>query len=393
MPNVQVTRSSLELGDAKMRAIVTGLRSIRENEKLMGDQKELIPATLVSNRDVSFREFMNEFIKVVEPQNFKNYCNKDGQFDMGYLYHALQIDPNESVKAFNLQTADTGRRWLIPEIFLDAIRKGVRSVPFTNQIVSQRININSKSVIMPYFNVSNATPEDLEEAETVSLGSISYGDKTVEIVESGIGFKITNDAIKYTSINLLTVFLQDMGVKLGHALQRKAVEVLINGDQANGSEAASTIGVTNAGTLTYADIVRPWIRASLIGRTYDHMVASEQMSNDILNLSEFKDKRETGRGVANISVNTPLPNQSQLFTSVNVPTNQVILLDPRFALMQLTASGLSVETEKIIANGIQATYARITTGFANIFKDSRIILDKSLAFAGNGFPAYMDLVV
>jgi hypothetical protein len=33
----------------------------------------------------------------------------------------------------------------------------------------------------------------------------------------------------------------------------------------------------------------------------------------------------------------------------------------------------------------------MTTGFANIFDDARLIIDKSITFAGNGFPAAFDV--
>jgi hypothetical protein len=40
---------------------------------------------------------------------------------------------------------------------------------------------------------------------------------------------------------------------------------------------------------------------------------------------------------------------------------------------------------------MQGTYITQTTGFASMFRDARVILDKSLAFSGNGFPNWMNV--
>ena len=70
--------------------------------------------------------------------------------------------------------------------------------------------------------------------------------------------------------------------------------------------------------------------------------------------------------------------------------NQIIFVDPSFAFVQLTASPLLVEGEKIVSKQIESAYATITTGFANVFREARVILDVSLPFAGNGFPDWMN---
>jgi hypothetical protein len=121
------------------------------------------------------------------------------------------------------------------------------------------------------------------------------------------------------------------------------------------------------------------------------MIAGEVMGNVILNLKEFKDK-VLGTPEQSIVVNETLPQQSQLFISAQVPDNQVILLDKRFALAQMTSAPLLIEGEKIISKQIQATYASITTGFANIFRDARLLVDQSATLVpgvSNDFPAYM----
>jgi len=143
--------------------------------------------------------------------------------------------------------------------------------------------------------------------------------------------------------------------------------------------------------LLYTDLVAAWIRGSRLGRLYDTIIAGEAMANKIMNLTEFKDK-QAGTPQQSMVLNEILPSQSQVFVSAQVPADKIILLDKRFALVKLTSAPLLVEGEKIVSKQIQGSYASITTGFANIFRDARVVIDQSLARVdggGNDFPSWM----
>lgn len=339
------------------------------------------PQGLGGKRDVSLVEYLG----AAYPEG----CGKDGIFDIQHLYHELGINPNKMTVS-QLIDLDQDSRWLVPEIFRDAIRKGIRTSPFYNRLTAASETVNQPQVNMPYLDLSDAEPQDTAEAETISKGSISYGNKTTEIVKQAIGVSITYEAIQYTSINLLTIFIEDVGVKLGHKLNNAAVDALINGDQSDGSEASATIGVdATLSGLTYQDLVYAWIRASRLGRRYDHIVTSEAGANRLLNLDEFKQK-QSGTPIAGLVLNETLPSQSQVFVSGELDEHQFILLDPRFALVQLTSSPLNIEGDKIISKQIEEAYASITTGFGNIFRDARVIVDDSLDVAANDFPTWME---
>lgn len=339
------------------------------------------PAALAGKRDVSLIEYLGA--------SYPEGCSKEGIFDINHLYYELGINPNKMTVS-QLIDLDTDSRWLVPEIFRDAIRKGIRTSPFYNRLVAASETVSQPQVNMPYLELSDAEPQETGEAETISKGTISYGNKTTEILKQALGVSITYEAIQYTSLNLLTIFIQDVGVKLGHKLNNEAVDILINGDQSDGSEASATIGVDSVMSgLTYQDLVYPWIRASRLGRRYDHIVTSESGANRLLNLDEFKQK-QAGSPIASLVLNETLPNQSQVFVSGRLNEHQYILLDPRFALVQLTSSPLNVEGDKIVSKQIEEAYASITTGFGVIFRDARVIIDDSLDVGSNDFPSWME---
>ena len=369
----------MELGlKGKMKEIHKDLEKIRAGTVDAG-------GALAGKRDVTLVEYLTQKFGKEEA------LSANGVFDIQHLYNELGVNPNK-MTIEQLIDLDQDSRWLVPEIFRDAIRKGLRTSPFYNRLIAASETVAQPQANMPYLYLSDAEPADTEEAETANKGSVTYGNKTVSLNKKMIGIDISYEAISYSSINLLTIFLQDVGIKLGQKLNNDSISVLINGDQDDSSEAAATIGIDNTTTgLLYRDVLTAWIRASRIGRLYDHFVAGEEVANAILNLTEFKDK-QAGSAQQRVVLNETLPSQSNGFVSAQVPADQVIVLDPRFAMVQLTSAPLLVEGERIVSKQIQGSYASITTGFGNIFRDARVIIDRSLTRTvggANDFPAWM----
>lgn len=364
----------MELGlKGKIKSTYDTLQKIRSGN-------ETGPSALGGKRDVSLIEYLG----AAYPEG----CDKEGVFDINHLYYELGINPSVMTTS-QLIDMDSDSRWLVPEIFRDAIRKGARTSPFYNRLIAASENAKQPQVNMPHLKLSDAEPQETAEGETISKGNVSYGNKTTEILKQAIGVSITYEAIQYNSINLLTLFIQDVGVKLGHRLNNACVDVLINGDLPDGSEACATIGVQSVDSrLAYKDLLYAWIRASRLGRRYDSIVVSEAGANLILNLDEFKQK-QSGSPLSALILNDILPSQSQVYVSNRLGEHEYILLDPRFAMVQLTSSPLSVEGDKIVSKQIEEAYASITTGFGIVFRDARVLIDDSLPITTNDFPSWM----
>jgi len=300
----------------------------------------------------------------------------------------LGIDRNvDSLQAIHT-VGDMDVRWLIPEIIRSAIRLGLRTAPIWPSITAQEVNTSQKKVTIPWLNMSDAAPRKVNEAETISVGAISYGEKSVEVFKIGRGIKIPYEVVQFVSIDVIAIFLQDFGVKLGHALDTLAIDVLMNGDQEDGSSAAAVIGVETPGAKTYRDFLKPWIRGARMGRNFSTIIGGEDAALDTLDLPEFKN-RQQGTTEANLTLRTPVPRDAEYFVHGNVPAGQEILVDKRYALLKMNVVGLLVESEKIVSNQTIETYVSLTTGFAKMFLDSTLILDSDVQF--DGFPAYMDI--
>lgn len=347
----------------KIKALVMELNSLRSNSQ--------------TPVDITFREYLE--------MNKEKYNNATPEV----IYDSFGINPAIDTVNNMFTMPDEDVRWLIPEIWRDAIRLGLRKAPIWPNIVSTTQTVNQTTVKMPFWNMSDAVAARVNEGETIPVGNVSYGSKQVSIYKVGRGIKVTDEVRNYVSVNIVSIYLQDFGIKMGHSLDSLLIDILLNGDQANGSESAPVVGIATAGTLIYKDLLKIFIRMARLGRTPNTMIAGEDMALEVLDLDEFKTRR-AGTTDAKLNLKTPVPNSVDFFIHGNVPDDQVIMVDTNATVIKLDAQPLMVESERIVSNQTEATYATVTTGFAGLFRDGRIVMDQSLAFASYGFPSYMD---
>jgi hypothetical protein len=314
------------------------------------------------------------------------------KFELGLesFYEQLGIDPSTDTISNIYSLPDDDIRWLVPEIFRDALRLGYRKAPIWPNITVSEENSPGLSQIMPHINMSDAAPRRVGEAETIPVGTISYGQKKFTIYKIGRGIKISYEVLNYVSLNVVSLFLQDFGVKLGHAMDTLAIDCLINGEQTNGSESAPVIGIANANSPTYKDMLKIWIRAARIGRTLGTIIGGEDAALATLDFSEFKN-RNYGTPDKNLALKTPVPSTVNYFIHGNVPSKQEIFVDPSASIIKFNAQPIMVESERIVSNQTEAFYASLTTGFAKMFRDAAVIMDSSKTFVANPFPSYMDV--
>lgn len=311
------------------------------------------------------------------------------EFD-SYLYK-MGINPNQDTVAMILNQAEVDQiRWIVPEIFRAALRKGYRGAPIYPNIIREEEQMSGPVMKVPYINMSDAAPRKVNEAETIPLGAVSFGQKEYTMFKIGRGISLTDEIKMYSSLNLVSIFLEDFGVLLGHAVDGLAIECAINGEQKDGSEAAPVIGVKTVNTVAYRDLLKILVRMSRLGRTPSTLIGGEEMAIDVLDLPEFS-QRESGTTRANLNIKTPIPQNLDFFIHGGVDEDQILMLDKSAGLLKLNGFPLKVESERIVSNQTEAFYASLQVGFAKLWRDSVIILDKTKDFADNGFPAAFDI--
>lgn len=333
--------------------------------------------------DISFSEYIGE--------RFNGMTMTD------FLNEKMGINPNVDTISNIVTTGDLDARWIIPEIFREALTLGLSKSPIWSNIIAEESQVSQLKAIMPYINRSDATPRRVGEAETIPTGRISYGKKEIEIYKVGRGIKIPYEVMQYATLDVVRIFLEDFGKQLGLALDTLALDTLINGDQPSGSNSAPLIGVTTANARVYKDYLRLWIRMSRLGRNANVIIGGEDAALETLDLAEFKTNNDGGRAPAGVpsttalDMKTPLPSSAAYYIHGNVPANKELILDPGAALLKFNAQPLLVESEKIVSNQTEAFYATLTTGFGKIFDDASVLLDKTDTIANLPFPSYMNV--
>jgi len=302
-------------------------------------------------------------------------------------YYAKQGINLADMTVNKLLTTDNDTRWLFPEIFRDAIRKGLAYAPFYSKLVTGDETISNTGITMPWFNVSEAALREVKEGADITTGTMTWDSKQVTIKKRARGLMQTYESIMFTPIMLASIYFEDLGIQLGAELDADLVNIAINGDQGDGSEAAILMGVTAPATLTYSDIVRAWVRQNRMNRPSVAMLTNEETAVTILNMAAFQmPVKSLGAPLVNLNLQSALPANQDLYVHSDVPDSQIILIDTTKAFIQLTAMRLLVESEKIVAKQLNGEYVSIITGFANIFADARIILDYSLNIAASPGP-------
>lgn len=308
------------------------------------------------------------------------------------LYAQLGISPSRDTIESLMTMNDFNHqyRWLVPEIIREAVRLGLRKPAVYPNLIAGEETVSQLKVTMPHINLSDATPKLLNEAETIPTGNVSFGQKDVKLKKMGIGLKITDEVEKYVPLNILSIFLQDVGVKLNLGLDTLAINTLINGEQAGESAAVVGVGTVLNG-ISYVDILKAWLRMGRLGRLPSAMLSNEDAAIKVLQMAEFKgfDGVSTTQKIV---VKTPIPQTQDFYVHGVMPTgDKLMLVDKTAALIKLNAAALSVESERIVERQINGTYVTLATGFATLFRDARLIIDGTLDISTNPYPAFMDV--
>ncbi len=283
-----------------------------------------------------------------------------------------------------------GQRFISPEVFTDPVMRGAVQSTFYPDLVVREETVAQPQVVIPRINLADAVLKDSGEAATIEEGSISYDTKTVTIKKKAREIKMTYEAIQFSSLSLVQLFMEDVGRILGHTLNGMAIEAIILGDQSDLSEAAAVVGVedTTKG-IQWFDIARAAIQFGLLGRNGMQAIGNATSALNYLNLPEVKNKQFPGAPLLATMLKSMMTMPEELYVSTKVPASQIVLQDPSISLVQLTAIPLMVETERIISKQILGSAVSIYTGFAKLQRNASVVLDGSISFAANGFPVFM----
>lgn len=362
-------------------AVIANLGVMAEEVRLlrMGDDKN--PAL-----DISFGKYASQKLGIScdekgSVNNLLQFLGLNGQTTI----HKLQTMPQ-----FNDDFT-----WLVPEVIRDAIRTGYITNPIWESITASDTMVSNTLIKTPQIKFPDVPMPYLAEGETIPLGNIEFAQKIINIFKVGTGFEISDEVRMYTSIDTLSEYFNAVGINLTQRLDALAVLTLINGDL-NGNNAAPIIGVENINSFDYDnDLLRTVIRMALLNYTTNTIIANEKPAREFMTMPEIKgfDGGTRLGGATFQTGNGGVPTQFRMMPSAVMPAeDQLLFLDPNRALQKYTARPLFIEMDRKPSTQMSQSYATITTGFGKFMDDASVIVDKSIDFATNGFPDFMDAI-
>ncbi len=323
-----------------------------------------------------------------------NFKDEDGKpLTVDGFYRELGINP-DVVTLTSLQSMDGDQKWLIPEIVLDALKKGFRRAPFYAGLVARSLPISGPVAIQPYIeDDSNAGPVESGEGATPKTTTVTFSNKQVTLTKKERAIVLTDEVMQYCSLAVLALHLEQLGSRWGASQDAALITAAINGDQADLSNNAAQIGVTDTDDgLTWDDLIRCAVRGALLGRQYRALICGEAELRHLLGLDEFKVK-VVGQPLVGANVfGIKLPDTWNFYCHGSVPSDLHVILDPDSALVELVSSPMQVESERMVMRGLNGSVARITNGFSVLQRDARVVVDDGEEYdegGGHNFPSWM----
>ncbi len=127
-----------------------------------------------------------------------------------------------------------------------------------------------------------------------------------------------------------------------------------------------------------------------LGIPAGRVLSGEEDGIDITSIAQFEGTQLGPNKLTSIRSIIGVPEVFDVDTYV-LPTDQVMFLNAARAMVKLQYRGMMTERRRNPKNQTEELYISDWINFAIVKRDARILVDKSISFSGNGFPAYMDI--
>ena len=274
---------------------------------------------------------------------------------------------SDSVQKF-FDTTDSAA--LFPEYVSRAVRKGIEGSDHLGDIVAARTVING----MDYRSVVSAPTDEEKSLRPVAEGAslpqteVRTSENLVKLIKRGRMLVASYEAIRFQRLDLFTVMLRQIGAHIAREQLKDAVNVIINGD--GNSNAAATVSLTTANTLTYDDLIKLW--AELSPYELNTILAPTDMMRKLLALTEMKDAQAGLNFQGTGEMITPLG--AKLIHIPSMTSGKIIGLDRSCALEMVQSGNIVMDTDKLIDRQLERASISCIAGFAKIFTDASKVL-------------------
>lgn len=335
--------------------------------------------------------------------------DKDGTLDG--LFRFLGLPDKQHMTLSSLHEATSMRfasipeynesfRWLISETILDPIRVILLQRGVWRQLIQSAETVANDTIVAPLFKRPSGRWQQLREGAQIKAGKIEMTETRVQLKTIATGIEITDQVARNIAINILQEYIGGMAsIELDDRLTYDCVQTILNGNDPAGSDAASIVGVQSAGVLDYdTDWLPLVIKMITLGMRPEVVLGDSLMITEVMTLPEFKGFDGTAK-LANVTldrgIRALMPSEYAVIPTGAMPAKGVgggklLFIDPMATISHYTSKPLSMETARIVEKLSSFHQINMTTGFLKKRVDSSFVLDTSVTYAANPFPAEYD---
>jgi len=337
-----------------------------------------------------FKQFLNSLHIDTNGMTFSQVAKRLGIDNLNVSqFEKMLVEHSSFSNPLSTPNIDTSFRFILPEIFTNAINTGYQHSALHQNWIANTINISQQKVTMPLILRGDGMPSRVNEGANIPVGTIRYSRKDAEVFKVGTGFNITDELLDGSSLDLVFQALQEIGNDMSIGADTEAIEILLNGEQADLSESAPVVGTIDGATFQYQDFKRVFTRMQRLGRPANRIIASEDDTINITSIDRFEGFDGNTR-LSTIRSIMGVPEVFDMDTYV-LPDNQILYLAQQRCMVKLQYRGMLIETRRNPENQTEELFVSDWIGFAIVARDARVIQDRSITYAGNEFPTYMDI--
>lgn len=297
--------------------------------------------------------------------------------DAGGLRHAAVKDFFSAVDSAVLFPA-----WIESQVQLGRLRTA-----FVEDIVFETENVDTTSVIVLYFNDSEAerSLKKISEGSELPVIKVTKGEQTINLYKYGATLQVSYETLAQRRVDAFGTYVQRVGVQIGIDAMDQLMHIAIAGDGSTfggTAESNSTdVDVTTAGTILSSDMAR-WFVNPEDPYLLDFAVMGKTDQALLMDLAEFKDPDVAAslnqRGFPSY-LNMTYRRWTGGVTGSSYVDRLIVGFDTRSAMRRLLYGSMLTEADKLITRQVERTAISETVGYQKWDANAVQVLDTNEA--------------
>lgn len=343
--------------------------------KVRNSRGEIVEIDLGSEmREAMKKHGGEDAVKLDNSLAFRAYLSEK-DVKLKDVIRAIGISDLGATSVRALLTND-GQAPLFNAVVEDGLRMGFERGSNWQRLLARTVNADQFKAEWIYLedeDLDNQTElRDIGQGAPIPVATLTVGDQSIKMHKRGRGIEWTDES-RRANIDLVALWLQRLGTKLGRSYEDIAVNRLLNGYFPDGSDAPPTIGVGTAGTLTPADM--------FYASQYQQQMLGFTPNIALMNLATATDwvgTRDNGALFFRDNIaNGTFPDvvNAAPFISEQMPDGMVMMLDSRFGLIRYQGKAFGVESDRNVKTQVSGTYGTEISEFVPFEPNARLLVD------------------